>query len=172
MFNFSICTTYRLLCIDDPGCPSVWLSVSRDFPVQTRLHGSRSCLWWSIVVNAAGVAGVATPNIWPAGVVLCSRPPNILTYVLFFPLQRNFWIPQVAVIFICNAPSVQLISDLFTDFSQLVVRLTPTHISNDLIITRNPAAKLWVGCVIGRKLHCSSTGGGDKVLFYPTWHPI
>ena len=77
---------------------------------------------------------------------------------------------QVAVIFICNAPSVQfliqqlnktvlewqrmwhrltristvrclkfwsIITDLFTDFSQLVVRLTPTHISNDLIITRN-----------------------------------
>jgi len=35
-------------------------------------------------VNAAWVAGVATPNIWPAGVVLCWRPPNILTSVLFF----------------------------------------------------------------------------------------
>ena len=32
---------------------------------------------------------------------------NILTSVLFFSLQRNFWIPQVAVIFICNASSVQ-----------------------------------------------------------------
>jgi len=47
-----------------------------------------------IGVNAAGVAGVATP-------------PNILTSV--FSLQRNFWIPQVAVIFICNAPSVQFL---------------------------------------------------------------
>jgi len=29
--------------------------------------------------------------------------------VLFFSLQRNFWIPQVAVILICNAPSVQFL---------------------------------------------------------------
>ena len=31
-----------------------------------------------------GVAGVATPNIWPAGVVLCWQPPNMLTSVFIF----------------------------------------------------------------------------------------
>ena len=39
----------------------------------------------NIGVNATGVAGVATPNIWPAGVVVCWWPPDILTSVLFFP---------------------------------------------------------------------------------------
>ena len=34
--------------------------------------------------------------------------PNILTCFIF-SLQRNFWIPQVAVILICNAPSVQFL---------------------------------------------------------------
>ena len=47
-------------------------------------------------------------------------PPNILTSVLFFSLQWIFWIPQVAVIFICNAPSVHHITpfweEKFTNF--------------------------------------------------------
>ena len=50
-------------------------------------------------VNAAGVA---TPNIWPAGVVLCWRPPQYFDNFFIFSLQRNSWIPQVAVIFICT----------------------------------------------------------------------
>jgi len=54
-----------------------------------------------------GCRGRDPPNIWPAGVVLCWQPPPIFSQVFYFSLQRNFWILQVAVIFICNAPSVQ-----------------------------------------------------------------
>ena len=80
-----------------------------------------------IGVNAAGITGVATPQY-----LTCTGRPvltthNILASVLFFSLQRNFKIPQVW----------SIITDLFTDFSQLVMRFTPAHVSNDLIITRN-----------------------------------
>ena len=54
---------------------------------QRRLIYTYVQLYFTIGVNAAGAAGVATPNIWPAGVVLCWRPPNILTSVLFFPFS-------------------------------------------------------------------------------------
>ena len=40
----------------------------------------------SIGVNATGVAGVSAPNIWPAGVVLCWRPPHYFDKCfIFFP---------------------------------------------------------------------------------------
>ena len=42
----------------------------------------------------------------------CGGRPVLTTPQYFdkcFSLQRNFWIPQVSVIFICNAPSVQFL---------------------------------------------------------------
>jgi len=96
-------------------------------------------VWYhSIGVNAAGVAGVATPQYLTCRGRPVLRPPQYFDKCFIFSFQRNFWIPQVAVIFICNAflNFSSIITDLFTDFSQLAVPLTPTHISNDLIITR------------------------------------
>jgi len=42
-------------------------------------------VWQLICVNAAGVAGDVTPNIWPAGVVLCWRSPIFWQVFYFFP---------------------------------------------------------------------------------------
>jgi len=49
------------------------------------LNGVRA--WQRMGVNAAGVAGVATPppNIWPAGVVLCWQPPIFWQVFYFLP---------------------------------------------------------------------------------------
>ena len=62
-----------------------------------------------IGVNAARVAGVTTPPIFDLQGSSCVDKPQYFDKCFIFSLLRNFWIPQVAVIFICNAPSVQFL---------------------------------------------------------------
>jgi len=98
--------------------------------------------WYSKDVSpyiGVNAAGVATPQYLTCRGRPVLTTPRYFDKCFIFSFQRNFWIPQVAVIFIYNAPLnfSNIITDLFTDFSQLAVQLTLTHISNDLIITRN-----------------------------------
>ena len=66
-----------------------WASLSRvlgfGFRIQFRESRFSGRLATAIGVNAAGVAGATTPNIWPAGVVLCWRPPIFWQVFIFFP---------------------------------------------------------------------------------------
>jgi len=143
--------------------------VKHAIPPYARLTSTRTTLWHRRQ-RRTGCRGRNPPIFDLQGSSCVDDPPIFSQVFYFFSVQRNFWIPQVAVIFICNAPSVQfliqqlnktalgwqrmwhrltristvlclnfwsIITDLFTDFSQLVVLLTLTHISNDLIITRN-----------------------------------
>ena len=52
------------------------------------------CYVWittQLLLIGIDAAGVATPNIWPAGVVLCWRPPIFWQVFYFFSLQRNYY---------------------------------------------------------------------------------